>query len=141
MSKNNISQAAKMTGKTRTTIYKKIKSGELSAELGEDGNRLIDTAELLRVFGDLVTPDTVSMDVHTIHSETPQVTPLLERQISLLEAENKRLHEQMASDRGKGTAAWPAGKANPASDSHATGTHAESVLLAAGIRHVGVANT
>ena len=99
MSKNNISQAAKMTGKTRTTIYKKIKSGELSAELGEDGNRLIDTAELLRVFGELVTPDTVSMDVHTIHSETPQVTPLLERQISLLEAENKRLHEQMASDR------------------------------------------
>jgi hypothetical protein len=99
MSKNNISQAAKMTGKTRTTIYKKIKSGELSAELGEDGNRLIDTAELLRVFGELVTPDTVSMDVHTIHSETPQVTPLLERQISLLEAENKRLHEQIASDR------------------------------------------
>jgi hypothetical protein len=99
MSKNNISQAAKMTGKTRTTIYKKIKSGELSAELGEDGNRLIDTAELLRVFGELVTPDTVSMDVHAIHSETPQVTPLLERQISLLEAENKRLHEQIASDR------------------------------------------
>jgi hypothetical protein len=99
MAKINISQAAKMTGKTRTTIYKKIKSGELSAELGNDGNRLIDTAELLRVFGDLVTPDTVSMDVHGIHSETPQVTPLLERQISMLEAENKRLHEQIASDR------------------------------------------
>ena len=95
MPKINISQAAKMTGKTRTTIYKKIKSGELSAELGRDGNRLIDTAELLRVFGELVTPDTVSMDVH----DTPQVTPLLERQISLLEAENKRLHEQIEADR------------------------------------------
>ena len=71
MPKINISQAAKMTGKTRTTIYKKIKSGELSAELGNDGNRLIDTAELLRVFGDLVTPDTVSMDVH----DTPQLRP------------------------------------------------------------------
>jgi hypothetical protein len=94
MPKINISQAAKMTGKTRTTIYKKIKSGELSAESGRDGNRLIDTAELLRVFGELVTPDTVSMDVH----DTPQVTPLLERQISLLEAENKRLHEQIEAD-------------------------------------------
>ena len=99
MPKLNISQAAKMTGKTRTTIYKKIKSGELSAELGIDGNRLIDTAELLRVFGDLVTPDTVSMDVHTIQQITLQVTPLLERQISLLEAENKRLHEQIEADR------------------------------------------
>jgi hypothetical protein len=99
MPKINISQAAKMTGKTRTTIYKKIKSGELSAESGSDGNRLIDTAELLRVFGDLVTPDTVSMDVNDIHQETPQVRPLLERQISLLEAENKRLHEQIEADR------------------------------------------
>ena len=99
MPKINISQAAKMTGKTRTTIYKKIKSGELSAELGSDGNRLIDTAELLRVFGDLVTPDTVSMDVHGIQQERLQVTPLLERQISLLEAENKRLHEQIEADR------------------------------------------
>ena len=95
MAKINISQAAKMTGKTRTTIYKKIKSGELSAELGSDGNRLIDTAELLRVFGELVTPDTVSMDVH----DTPQVIPLLERQINLLEAENRRLHEQIEADR------------------------------------------
>ena len=99
MPKINISQAAKMTGKTRTTIYKKIKSGELSAELGSDGNRLIDTAELLRVFGELVTPDTVSIDVHGIQQEPPQVTPLLERQISLLEAENKRLHEQIEADR------------------------------------------
>jgi hypothetical protein len=99
MPKINISQAAKITGKTRTTIYKKIKSGELSAALGSDGNRLIDTAELLRVFGDLVTPDAVSMDVHGIQQETPQVTPLLERQISLLEAENKRLHEQIEADR------------------------------------------
>ena len=99
MAKINISQAAKMTGKTRTTIYKKIKSGELSAELGSDGNRLIDTAELLRVFGELVTPDTVSMDVHEIQQEMPQVTPLLERQINLLEAENRRLHEQIEADR------------------------------------------
>lgn len=99
MPKINISQAAKMTGKTRTTIYKKIKSGELSAELGSDGNRLIDTAELLRVFGELVTPDTVSIDVYGIQQETPRVTPLLERQISLLEAENKRLHEQIEADR------------------------------------------
>ena len=99
MPKVNISQAAKMTGKTRTTIYKKIKRGELSAELGIDGNRLIDTAELLRVFGDLVTPDIVSMDVHDIQHETPQVIPLLERQISLLEAENRRLHVQIEADR------------------------------------------
>ena len=88
-----------MTGKTRTTIYKKIKSGELSAELGIYGNRLVDTAELLRVFGELVTPNTGSMDVHEIQQEIPQVTPLLERQINLLEAENRRLHEQIEADR------------------------------------------
>jgi hypothetical protein len=99
MPKLNISQAAKATGKTRATIYKKIKKGELSTEPGEDGTRLLDTAELLRVFGDLVTPYTVSTDVQSIQSDTPKVTSLLEHQISRLEDENKRLHEQISTDR------------------------------------------
>ena len=53
MSRVNISQASRLTGKSRTTIHRKLKSGELSIQ-----NGLIDTSELIRVFGQLVTNDT-----------------------------------------------------------------------------------
>lgn len=49
----NISAAARATGKDRTTIHRKLKSGELSATVGPDGSKLIDTSELERVFGAL----------------------------------------------------------------------------------------
>lgn len=53
MAKLNISQAAKASGKSRSTIQRHIKSGKLSVSQDATGNIEIDTAELLRVFGEL----------------------------------------------------------------------------------------
>jgi len=49
----SISKAAKLVGKSRTTVQKYIKDGKLSKCAGEHGIEGIDTSELLRVFGSL----------------------------------------------------------------------------------------
>lgn len=53
MAKVNLSQAAKLTGKNRTTIWRHIHSGKLSIDRDRDGLPFVDTSELIRVYGEL----------------------------------------------------------------------------------------
>lgn len=46
----SLSQAAKLTGKSKSTINRAIKTGKLSATRHDDGSYSIDPAELSRVF-------------------------------------------------------------------------------------------
>lgn len=48
----SISAASRITGKSRATIARHIKASKLSFELDNDGNKLIDASELMRVYGD-----------------------------------------------------------------------------------------
>jgi len=53
-----VTQASKITGKSRATIYRKMKKGDLSYATDGETEALIDTSELIRVFGPLVvSPD------------------------------------------------------------------------------------
>ena len=45
-----ISEASRLTGKARKTIYAHIQSGKVSSRLGKDKVRKIDTSELVRVY-------------------------------------------------------------------------------------------
>lgn len=56
MAKVSISEAARLTGKSRTTLHKLIKTGELSTCHGARNARMVDVSELLRVFGSLNKP-------------------------------------------------------------------------------------
>ncbi len=61
-----ITEAAKLAGKSRPTMYRYIEKGVVSTCDAPGGERGIDTSELLRVFGVL----------HPLHSdETPEVSP------------------------------------------------------------------
>jgi hypothetical protein len=51
------SKAAQLAGVARSTIYKDIEDGKLSAALDGKGRKVIDVAELERVYGALSTPD------------------------------------------------------------------------------------
>ena len=53
MAKVSISEAARLTGKSRTTLHKLIKTGELSTCHGARNARMVDVSELIRVFGPL----------------------------------------------------------------------------------------
>lgn len=58
MAKLNLSQAAKCVGKSRVTLWRHINSGKLSAERDRDKNPLVDTSELIRVYGEIRQPAT-----------------------------------------------------------------------------------
>lgn len=56
MAKVSISEAARLTGKSRTTLHRLIKTGELSTCSGVRNAKMIDISELIRVFGDISKP-------------------------------------------------------------------------------------
>jgi excisionase family DNA binding protein len=82
----SLSQAAKLTGKSKSTINRAIKNGKLSATRHEDGTYSIDPSELARAFN--VEP----LEGAKRHSEEPDVTRMLER-IAALEAMLSRERE------------------------------------------------
>ena len=101
------SAAAKAVGCSRTTIYDKIQSGELT----RDANKQIDTAELLRVFGELKAPADSSAkasdkmdDSHTAGSDAQVawLQELVDKQQATIERQARELretHEQAEQNR------------------------------------------
>ena len=59
MSQVSITEAAKMAGVSRATIYNDIDSGTLSFETGPKDKKMINVAELQRVYKTLKSPDTI----------------------------------------------------------------------------------
>ncbi|MGI2103429.1 hypothetical protein ACRN9O_21935 [Shewanella oncorhynchi] len=77
MAKLNLSQAAKVVGKNRVTLWRHINAGKLSAERDRDGNPLVDTSELLRVYG-VLKQDATHESEKKQHNETPSYEELLQ---------------------------------------------------------------
>ncbi len=95
----NLTEAAKLAGVSRTTLYSKLKNGILSESKDRHGNRQVDTSELLRVFGELKAeqPATCPLDVqvdavlHPVDVQNGQsehgLIAALREQIDLLKAQ------------------------------------------------------
>lgn len=86
MPKLSLSQAAKLTSKSKSTINRAIKTGKLSATRHEDGTYSIDPAELARAF------DLEPLEGSKRRDADPDGTRLLER-ITALEAMLNRERE------------------------------------------------
>lgn len=79
-------QAAELTGKNRSTIWRACKSGRLSATKSDDGDYLIDPAELERVYGTLrgvQPPDALRHDALQPDATTNE-TNGLRREVEML---------------------------------------------------------
>lgn len=94
-----ISEAARLVGKDRKTLYRHIKQGKLSATTDATGCHNIDVAELSRVYGAFkgvggqnATPQPVAMP----QVATPNATPFEAQKIAVLESENTQLRERLA---------------------------------------------
>ena len=89
MTQLSIGQAAKLTGRSKSTISRAIKNGRLSAS--RDGDRyLIDPAELTRVFGVATVAQPVSQN-----DPQPEGTP----SPAALELEVRMLREMLDRER------------------------------------------
>lgn len=99
MSKVSISEAIRLSGVSRSQFYTKyINKGIISVTI-DNGKKLIDMAELIRVFGNIQLSDSTNEQVRTIDNTEKQtdkdkIIELLEHQ--LVEA---RAREQEAKDR------------------------------------------
>ena len=83
-----LTQAAQQANRTRSTLFKAIKGGRLSATKDEQGHFLIDPAELSRVYNTV----NVSLVVQTEHQVDTS-------EIEFLRRENETLKKQIEWDR------------------------------------------
>lgn len=87
-----VTEAARLTGKSRATIYRKMQSGEVSFLKEGDKEALLDTSELIRVFGPFnqkEAPREASSEAPRDNQELQRLRAENERLIALLEAEKR----------------------------------------------------
>jgi hypothetical protein len=100
----SLGQAAKLTGKSKTTLTRAIQAGRLSATRRDDGSYQIDPAELCRVYDVRpATHGTVARDSLVVHHATPGETPYRDPETAArmaeLETELRMLRELLVEVR------------------------------------------
>lgn len=101
----NLSQAARLYGKSRMTIHRHCRSGRVTSRLSDDGQRLIDLSELIRAYGEPangvtpVTPPDVSQR-YTPEDTLPRPSErarddLLLRELQALREQVTQLQEEV----------------------------------------------
>lgn len=94
MAQVSISEAARLTGKSRKTLHTYISNGKLTKVTDTQGKPKIDTSELIRVFGELVTPkETVTSQCNFSQEVTPKTVTINDAEIELLKQEVSFLKE------------------------------------------------
>lgn len=94
----SISEASRLTGKTRATIHRHINTGKLSKTPNDSGGYGIEISELIRVYGELkdtqnTSKDTVKIDQYNTGDNIKD----LQSKIAVLEAENNALKDHVSS--------------------------------------------
>ena len=114
MAKLTIAEAVKMVDVSQTTLYRDLKDGKLSATTDKRGRKVIDTAELIRVYGD-VKPlsenetgndgnshwENMATDGNDGNTEISPVVSILEDQISLLKEQLADSKERLANSESR----------------------------------------
>ena len=69
----SLTEAAQLTGKSRQTIYRKAKKGELSVTTREDNSKGVDTSELERVFGTITVEEATVQEVGATNDTVSEI--------------------------------------------------------------------
>jgi hypothetical protein len=100
----NARQAAKLTGKDRSTLLRAVASGRLSATRDDRGQHLFDPAELERVYGSLRAHSSAAQAVREdayAHNPDAQAGELekLRTMVEMLERERRTSQETLEHER------------------------------------------
>ena len=102
MAVHTVTEAAKLAGVTRRTIYRYIKQGKLSAVVTGSDATQIETSELLRVFGSLSQEKEPQVSTGS-HQEEPEYVTRLMAEISqirdLVQRQQLLLEDKLEKDR------------------------------------------
>ena len=105
MAKLTAAQALKLLDVSKATLYRDMNGGKVSYEIDKKGRKVIDTAELARVYGELKNPETketVSQNGSKKRHETDETVSLLKEKIVSLEAQietAKELENELRQDK------------------------------------------
>jgi hypothetical protein len=91
----SISEAARLTGKSRKTIQRYVSDGRISMSQHVAGKSGIDISELVRVFGELSQPDPAPTHETKSRSDAPSVSADVAAELAVLKAENSLLKAQI----------------------------------------------
>lgn len=91
----SISEAARLTGKSRKTIQRYVADGRISLSQHDAGRSGIDTSELIRVFGELSHPAPAPSHATVSQPDAPPVPPDVAVLLATLQAENASLKAQI----------------------------------------------
>ena len=93
------SEAARLAGKSRQTIYRYVKNGKLSVSRMDDGSKGVDTSELQRVFGSIKAPvtDVTATTVTQSHTVQHAESNTDSAPDELLKQENQFLKDKVRS--------------------------------------------
>ena len=96
----SVTKAAKEWGVSRTTIYQKVNDGELSRA----ADKKIDTAEMLRVFGEPLSKKRTEQSLNVpdsthLNSQAVQSCTALEHQLDLEKLKNEHLRQQVSDQK------------------------------------------
>ena len=94
MAKVSISEAARLTGKPRSTLHRHIKKGKVTKETDGQGNPVIDVAELERVYGKLQQAG-MEQNEATIQPAPPKTVSTDREELAVLRRENTLLREHL----------------------------------------------
>ncbi|MFN2411122.1 MAG: hypothetical protein ABR539_12640 [Halomonas sp.] len=89
-----ISQAAKLYGKARSTIHRAIDAGRLSCGVRGDGVRVIDLAELIRLWGE--PPNAPAQTQQNATHEEPDTQQAMLQELKAMRRELVALREEVA---------------------------------------------
>lgn len=93
MAWHSVTDAQKLTGKSRRTLYRDMAEGRITWEVRDNNRRYIETSELLRVYGSL--KDVAQPEPEKVaHSGTPQNDAVL-AELKALRAEVRELRETL----------------------------------------------
>lgn len=89
--KVSISEAARLAGTSRQNLYRRyLNTGRLSVEKDGDGPPVIDTSELVRVFGELKGEQTAPVGVDALQAELEALRrQVAERDVQLRDARER----------------------------------------------------
>lgn len=93
MAELTLREAARQVGVSRQSIYRMVKDGRLTATVRHDGQKVVDTAELLRAFGSLSprqSPETVTQGDSPRQPATVTPIPPPARDAMMDEMERRR---------------------------------------------------
>lgn len=97
MAQVSISEAARLTGKSRKTLHTYISTGKITKVTDTQGKPKIDTSELIRVFGNLIiTQETDKSQCNISQQVTAETVTIHTQEVALLKQEVALLRELLA---------------------------------------------